>query len=55
MKVLNENREAVWEGEIAKGAGPQHELSLTGVRTVSFAFAYADHAQQGFEPAKRAR
>jgi len=50
VAALNENRETVWDGEIKEAAGPSHELSLSGGRSVVFITAYADHVQKGFEP-----
>jgi mono/diheme cytochrome c family protein len=50
VKVLNEKRETVYEGEIAKAAGPSHELGVTGSRAITFATALADHVQQNFDP-----
>jgi hypothetical protein len=50
VKLLDEKRATVWEGTLAEAAGPSHELSVTGQRTITFAAAQADHVQQGFEP-----
>jgi hypothetical protein len=50
VKLLDESRAVVWEGEIAEAPGPSHELSLSGGRSLTFATALADHVQQGFEP-----
>ena len=50
VKVLNDNRETIWEDTVKEAPGPSHELSVTGQRSVTFATALADHVQQGFEP-----
>jgi len=48
ISLLNENREPVWQQEIAEAPMPSRELSLGGARKVSLGAAIADHAQGGF-------
>jgi hypothetical protein len=50
VAVLNEQRKAVWEQVVTQPPNPSAEFSLGGARSVSFAAAYADFSQSGFEP-----
>lgn len=49
--VLNEQRETVWEQIVTTVPNPSLELSVTGVRTITFTTAVADYSQSTFEPA----
>ena len=49
--LLDENRDPVWEQTQAEAPATSVELSLSGVRGVSFANALSDYAQPSFEPA----
>ena len=51
VAVLNEKREPVWERTVAEPPNPSAEYALSGVRGITFAAAYADFAQSGFDPA----
>jgi len=48
ITVLDEARKTVWETTVAKSPNPNGEYSLSGVRGVTFAAAYADFSQSGF-------
>lgn len=48
ITVLDENRKPVWEQKIAKPPKPKGEYSLSGVRGINFAAAFADFSQDGF-------
>ena len=48
ITVLDENRKPVWEQKIVKPPKPNGEYSLTGVREIQFAAAFADFSQNGF-------
>ena len=50
--LLDEQRRPVWEQVIEEAPTLSAELSLSGVRPVTFSLALADYAQSGFEPAK---
>ena len=49
VAVLNANRDVVWEFKSTDLIQPSRELSLSGVRDVKFAAAFADHEQPMFE------
>jgi hypothetical protein len=49
VSVLNANRQVVWEQTVKEAPNPSAELSLSGARPVTFAGAYADFSQSGFE------
>ena len=49
VAVLNANRDVVWEFKSTDLIKPSRELSLSGVRDVKFAAAFADHEQPMFE------
>jgi mono/diheme cytochrome c family protein len=50
VKVLDEKRQLVWEETIKDSPTPSYELSVNGQRSLTFAAAYADNVQTGFEP-----
>ncbi len=52
IAVLGAERRPVWEKTVAKAPNPSSEFSLSGVRAVSLAAAYADHSQDGFDAAR---
>lgn len=51
VAILDDNRQVVWEQTVAEPPNPSKELSLSGSRTVTFAAAFADFSQAGFDPA----
>ncbi len=48
VKVLDEQRQVVWEGRIDDTTKPAVAFSLDGSRAISFAAAFADFNQDGF-------
>lgn len=51
VSVLDDQRQTVWEQTVKEPPNPSREMSLSGVRPVTFASAYADFSQSGFEAA----
>ena len=51
LKVLNDQRETVFEQTIAKAPQTSGEYSLSSARGIPFAAAFADYSQSGFSPA----
>ncbi len=47
--VLNEAREPVWEKAVRESPNPSLESSVDGASSISFAMAYPDVAQSGFD------
>ena len=48
VKLLDDNRQVVWQTEVAKAPNPSVELRPTGIRNLPFVSAYADYDQAGF-------
>jgi hypothetical protein len=50
VQVLDEQRQVVWQVQVAEAPHPHREFPLSGIRALSFAAAAADFTQQGFSP-----
>ncbi|MCO6458938.1 MAG: DUF1553 domain-containing protein [Pirellulaceae bacterium] len=48
VRLLDEQRQMVWEQAVVESPNPQVDLTLSGVRPVALVAAYADHTQAGF-------
>lgn len=48
ISLLDEARQAIWELVVDKAPEPNAEFSLSGVRAIAFAGAYADFSQKDF-------
>jgi hypothetical protein len=51
IAVLDANRNAVWEQTVQEPPNPSAEFSLSGVRPIALAAAFADFSQSGFDAA----
>ncbi len=51
IQVLDNNREPVWQNQVATPPNPSTEFRLDGVRPIEFVTALADFSQPGFNPA----
>ncbi len=51
VAILDDNRQTLWEQTVAEPPNPSQELSLSGSRAITFAAAFADYSQPGFDPA----
>jgi len=51
VKVLDEQRQVVWEGRVHDVSKPDSAWSIDGTRAISFAAAFADFEQEGFDAA----
>ncbi len=50
IALLDADRQTVWEQFVNDPPNPSAEYSLSGARPITLAAAYADYAQNGFEP-----
>ncbi len=51
LALLDEKRATLWQQEVKEAPHPSAEFAVSGARTITFAAAYADHAQEKFEAA----
>jgi hypothetical protein len=49
VQVLDDDRDVVWQTEVAEPPNPQRELATVGPRSLSFARVRSDFAQAGFD------